>query len=409
MPSTFAWIDSTESERKRMLDFISHFREQDTVDELGIGTIRDAVADLLFPGTSTIQTRLKYVLFVPWIYLSLEKKRVPSAEIRHAAQREETSLGKALMTGAETDGVIGRRAGASLKVYPSSIYWAALATWGIRRFDGSQEQYHRYLDGYYAANRQRAYGDDGDPVEPVCSPNWDPAIPARPFDLLAHSDFRVHRDQATYLSERITRSCPRSLLSFLIERGLRCDGAEMIWAHPQLADFPDRLRLQVDHARNFSEIMHGPALMYNLLLSQKRQDEELVDRYQSQLDDWANKVESRMTVLQHWNVGEFWQIAGSEGARIPDKARKFVERWIAMVLASSSLPEVWRQDSVRSLITSREFEIKGGRARLQNQRRLELWSGASGTSALSFRWPVARSFVDDIIAGLGQEDQLARS
>jgi hypothetical protein len=38
-----------------MVDVISAFREQDTWDELGIWTIRDGFADILFPGTSTIQ------------------------------------------------------------------------------------------------------------------------------------------------------------------------------------------------------------------------------------------------------------------------------------------------------------------------------------------------------------------
>lgn len=40
-----------------MLDTLSLVRQQGTLDELGIGTVRDAPADLLFPGTSTIQTR----------------------------------------------------------------------------------------------------------------------------------------------------------------------------------------------------------------------------------------------------------------------------------------------------------------------------------------------------------------
>lgn len=41
--------------------------EPGTLDELGIGSIRDTFSDELFPGTSTIQTRARYFLFVPWI------------------------------------------------------------------------------------------------------------------------------------------------------------------------------------------------------------------------------------------------------------------------------------------------------------------------------------------------------
>lgn len=67
MPSTFAWLDHSESDRRKALDIVDLFREQDTRDELGIGTVRDALADSLFPGVSTIQTRAKYLLFIPWL------------------------------------------------------------------------------------------------------------------------------------------------------------------------------------------------------------------------------------------------------------------------------------------------------------------------------------------------------
>jgi hypothetical protein len=66
--SSFAWLDFSESDRQKALDIIDLFREKGTVDELGIGTVRDAFADLLFPGTSTIMTRARYYLFVPWMY-----------------------------------------------------------------------------------------------------------------------------------------------------------------------------------------------------------------------------------------------------------------------------------------------------------------------------------------------------
>ena len=69
MVSTFAWLDHSEEQRRRLLNFVSLFKEKGTVDELGIGTIRDALSDLLFPGTSAPQTRARYFLFVPWIFM----------------------------------------------------------------------------------------------------------------------------------------------------------------------------------------------------------------------------------------------------------------------------------------------------------------------------------------------------
>ena len=75
-----------------MLDVVQLFSERDTRDELGIGTIRDAFSEHFFPGTSTIQTRAKYMLFVPWIYLDLERKKVPSARVSARARQAETRL-----------------------------------------------------------------------------------------------------------------------------------------------------------------------------------------------------------------------------------------------------------------------------------------------------------------------------
>src|SRR5262245_20576735 len=142
MPSTFTWLDYSEADRRKMLDVINAFREKETRDELGFGSVRDAFADSLFPGTSTIQTRARYFLFVPWIYLRLEHERVSPSDIARQARRDEVRLIEALLRGGETsegDGVIGRRARAALQRLPSSVYWLGLATWGIRCFDGSQD------------------------------------------------------------------------------------------------------------------------------------------------------------------------------------------------------------------------------------------------------------------------------
>lgn len=110
MASTFTWLDYSEKERQRMLDILSTFKEHETRDELGIGVIRDAFSDMLFPGTSVIQTRARYFLFVPWIYKSLEEKKVLSSKIERRARDEEVRLIYALLESNDTNGVIGKEA-----------------------------------------------------------------------------------------------------------------------------------------------------------------------------------------------------------------------------------------------------------------------------------------------------------
>ena len=43
--------------------------DQDTRDEIGFLLIHRGFADRFFPGTSVLHTRVRYALFVPWLYL----------------------------------------------------------------------------------------------------------------------------------------------------------------------------------------------------------------------------------------------------------------------------------------------------------------------------------------------------
>src|SRR5215212_4754109 len=120
MAASFTWLDYSEQDRQRALDVLDLFREKGTVDELGLGTVRDAIADLLFPGTSTIMTRARYYLLIPWIYQRLETKKTPSNEIGRAAHRDEIALIEALVKEGEKAGVIGIQARSNLRRLPST-------------------------------------------------------------------------------------------------------------------------------------------------------------------------------------------------------------------------------------------------------------------------------------------------
>ena len=58
MEPTLAWLDLTARDRDKMRRVLDLFKEQGTVDEMGLGTIRDTFSDALFPGTSTLQTEV---------------------------------------------------------------------------------------------------------------------------------------------------------------------------------------------------------------------------------------------------------------------------------------------------------------------------------------------------------------
>lgn len=132
MGSVLTWLDFSEHERRKALDVVDLFREKDTRDERGVGMVRDALADLLFPGTCTIQTRARYFLFVPWLYKRLERQKSSVPDAARLARRAELNLIDALADSGETDGVIGIEARQTLKRLPSNVYWQGLAVGGYR-------------------------------------------------------------------------------------------------------------------------------------------------------------------------------------------------------------------------------------------------------------------------------------
>ena len=103
--SSIAWIDFSEQDRRKMMEAVALFKQRDTRDELGLGSIRDAFADLFFPGTTTLQTRGRYFLFVPWLYHTYEQRRVPSSRVAERLRQDEIKLIQGLQAAGEHDGV----------------------------------------------------------------------------------------------------------------------------------------------------------------------------------------------------------------------------------------------------------------------------------------------------------------
>ena len=92
MAATLTWLDLTASDRDKMRQVLDLFKEQGTVDEMGLGSLRDAFSEALFPGISTIQTRLRYVLFVAWIYRELEARRTAASNVPTLLRKAELDL-----------------------------------------------------------------------------------------------------------------------------------------------------------------------------------------------------------------------------------------------------------------------------------------------------------------------------
>lgn len=390
--SAVGWIDFDEAERQRAQRLMQLFTEQDTRDELGLGAIRDSIADHLFPGTSTVQTRLRYMLFVPWIFSGLISKR-DAREVVKQARADQIRLRDALVAGEQTSGVIGVNAGAKLKRLPANVYWSGLGSWGIRRFAGSIEAYAAFLP-YQPRGKARDHEDDDHGAGGESTAPWHPRLPPAPKDLLKVATFQLGPDEAAFVVDRLVDSHPDSLMAFLACRGGRAD-AEDVWVHPHIAEFPDGARRIVAHAELFSEAMHGASLLYNLLLSELRGNEEWVARYEGQLDRWRQAFD--VARLRGWSLDALWADTRHTAHQVLEPTRRFVAEWLDLIQTTRGL----KRDRKRAdaIVAARERRLKGGQSRFANHAARDRWQGSSGAYRLQFRWPQARRHLQDLALG----------
>jgi hypothetical protein len=404
MPSFLAWLDHDPAARDRSLRILALFQERESRDELGLAAVRDSFADQLFPGTSTIQTRLRYMLFVPWIYRRLERERVSPKDFAWKVDSQERDLIDA-MRGREDklEGVFGGRTGRQLKRLPSSVYWAGLGSWGIRLLDLSQEQLHQWMGLIHqrhealrrGAAERAATGDDQDPATSGARV-WHPRLPEPPDDFPTTADFELTGEEAAFLLDRLQLSHPNSLLTHLARLGKRAD-VSYPWEHPDWAGFPPHHQELLGHARRFAELLQGASLLYNLQLAELRDWEEKVEGYRQELRTWREQFATADQAA--WSLDVLWERVHTGGHAVSRATRDFVTGWRALVLGGR-----WQGPEARELIHQRETRLKGGHSRFTNARAREQWGGASGTGRLSYRWPNAHRLLDDLREGLERRE-----
>jgi hypothetical protein len=377
--SSLTWLDFSDAERRRALQVLELFALHETRDELGLGTIRDALADAMFPGISTIQRRARYFLFVPWLFIAAEGTNQPLDRTRTT----ELALAQVLASGDDTDGVIGIRAGKDLKQLPSMIYWSGLERWGIRRRRGSREQWARSERGTHV-------NDDGERIGALGW--WHDNLVGPPPGFPAVASLTMRSIDAEYLAERITSSCPDTLLAWLITRGAPWSPTQFAWQLPFIGAVPPKLRRIVDHAQRFSEVMNGAALLYNLMLANATDDDDRRDQYTAALASW------RELDWSTWDVADFWVLSSELASRHDPGAHVFVNEWIAGAAAEDPRSS----PNLQTLIRGREHDVKRRYARLTYDAARDTWRGAAGAGQLEFRWASAQRQILDIVTALAR-------
>jgi len=405
MTSTLAWLDHDTASRNRTKRILALFNERESRDELGLGAIRDSVSDLLFPVTSTIHTRLRYVLILPWVFQYVEMEGVGSLEIARRADELDRSLIDVLLASASASdwGIFGGNAGKNIKRLPSEVYWSVLVNWGILLRPISIDRYGEYLDllrvrRREAEKRARMSKENRDEEDVRCECLWHSGMPDVPKGFPQTLDIYMRREESCFIQDRIRATHPQSLLAHL---ALYCRPADVRypWMHPDLGSFSSLHREQLEHARLFAMLMHGTSVLYNLLLAECAGREELAALRRRQFIEWEGRVLSDPAVIPWIRSPEvFWKVVLGNQHVVTPATQNFVETWCSRVAERAG--SLLSDKQALSLVREREIRKKGKQSRFTNQRLREQWGGSSGMLPMDYRWSTVKTLLEDLWKGL---------
>jgi len=403
----FGWLDLSDEHRNKVMMVIDMFKDQGVIDELGLGTIRDSISDLLFPGTSTIQTRAKYFLIVPYLIKEVEsKQRYFGREFIRELERLEIGLINKFKPFSRGDGVIGKRNGNPTQK-PSSIYWSGLKTFKILNFAGSLSDYSFYIKHHNEKLRKQkaqivvesgnVHGDDSDLSFLHKNHLWS-QLPYVDSEWKENLSIKLTYEEAEFLKEKIITSCPDSLFAYSLEYlGNKVIEYNSIEDFLEEQALPEKFQMIIQVASDFNFIMSGALIRYNYLIQRNREDgnieatQNVWEKYWSSIKDFDWK---------RWDVKSLWRLC----PRTNYLTRSFVELWIALVQQKN-----YNLKTGDKLIIDREFRLKGPkRSKLYDKaiaQKQENWTGVNvdeehNVYYLSYRWATVRTLIKDILNGL---------
>lgn len=395
--SLIAWLDVSAEEQRRVRELVAMFADKSTLDELGVGQIRDAFSDTLFPGLSTVQTRARYFLFVPWAY-RLATERAPRSKVAARAESYERQTVVALRNAQAGQGIVGAVAGAQVKNLPSGLYWVGLTEFGILTRPLAREQLGEVRSG----------SADTDELAERSISEWSPTMPRWPdgFPNDLASGFELSPDEAGWLRERIMTAVPNAFLADLVRVHVRPEPTSHApWDDPAIAFASSGNRDVIEDARLFSLVMFGGSLLYNLLVAERYEAggynrvEEPAVTARTALTDWVEQVAASQRALATWDRVAMWERTYRRSPNVSASTRTFVEHWISAI-AGGAAPGSADSRVLREMVRRREFQTKGSRSRLSNDRMLENWLGSEGSRPQNYRWPNARLLLTDVADGI---------
>lgn len=382
-----------------MRELVKLFGTPETTDDLGMGQLRDAISNSLFPGTSVLHVGARYMLLVPWAYQTARHSTRNPEDLRKRSEESERQLIERFRE-TSVESFIGRDAGRNVQQLPSAAYWSALRRYGIVNPETDR-----------SAVAQLMCADAPAPEEGESSYSvWNQTLPKPPagFPGSESDGLKLSSEEARWLQERILTTCSGTMLAHVV--GSTISPTPRLWApwlDPACSSAEGAPAQWLKDAEAFSFIHNGATILYQHLLAELSRKtfsagEDTLEPTQKLLEAWEDQRDRKRELLAGWDVENYLGRAKALNKGINTNTAGFAR---AMANAAMSTGKLVHNEDFRVAVETREKLMKKSNSRFRNERRLRAWQPPAQVGALTFRWIQVRRNVLDIHAGLALEGQ----
>ena len=381
------YIHSNREEQTRVMQVLKMTSESVALDELGIGRIRDAFADRMFPGISTLQKHMKYFSLMPQLYRKATEKRYNRlSEVKAEIIRLERIMTKNLhdgstdkrgITGSE---MIGKSGNNYVKYDPAYIYNSGLQTFGILRSPQLYELIYSTSKALHNAPKvtktdNEDTNDDADEKSGLfqfCSfPNVD-------YDFTQKCTLDLTVEDKDFIVDHIlnAEACQGTLLRYIVDNPdfAIADSFEQI----PFRHLPQEIGELQDLARRFADFIYMVHIRYNYIYSQY-QDEEMRIEFQEKLEEYRNSGTNIDKVLNAVSIRE--------------NSGKWFCKEVAERIAANDIEE---DGGLDQLIINRERRVKGNRRKIGNPAYIYNKRNRIHYYKLTYRWETVKTFAEEL-------------
>ncbi len=368
--SSLFWAVFDKKQKDKTEEILATF-DKDSKDEMGLMSITIALSSLMFPGTSVLHTRLRYVYLVGWILLEAMKSRETTIEILH---KKEKLLRKVLQAGKKEDpnsfvGILGATKridsnddGEKLSQPPFNIYFNLLKEWNII-IDKSISVSEIYRDAF--------------------DPKYLRIIEDEKFK---NNSFQLSEAESKYIVQQI----PESILHTIFSDDVILKDKEH-FIDFDISKIPDENQKEIfKNSQNFSLLMWGTMLYYDYYLG--NESSELTDKF----ENWKDNI--KVVMSSRWKPDDTLQLIEDI---VSNSQKTFIESWFIYVknnIENLNLekPQLIENKHIEYFLEEREKGLKGDRSRLLKKQNGEVLKEAKfGINPIQYRWSNILRFKKD--------------